>query len=184
MKNHYYLTDALGSVVALTDEAGTKVNTYAHSPSGVQRTTTTTEQAPQPHRFADGYPDPTGLLSLGGIADALGPVGEAGTGIAHRAEGDTKALWGDVGGVAVGGIVAAGCATAVGATATPTLGALPGATADCYAISWIVCPASDDTAGLLAGPGVERLIAVSAFGEPSQAAAQRGCRRHFAYGLR
>ncbi|MDW4919019.1 RHS repeat protein, partial [Streptomyces californicus] len=36
-KNHYYLTDALGSVVALADETGTKVNTYAYSPRGVQR---------------------------------------------------------------------------------------------------------------------------------------------------
>ncbi|MFI1532379.1 RHS repeat-associated core domain-containing protein [Streptomyces griseus] len=59
-KNHYYLTDALGSVVALTDEAGTKVNTYAYSPRGVQRATTT-ETAPQPYRFAGGYQDPTGL---------------------------------------------------------------------------------------------------------------------------
>ncbi|MFD6802621.1 RHS repeat-associated core domain-containing protein, partial [Streptomyces cyaneofuscatus] len=59
-KNHYYLTDALGSVVALTDEAGTKVNTYAYSPRGVQRATTT-EQVPQPYRFAGGYQDPTGL---------------------------------------------------------------------------------------------------------------------------
>ncbi|WP_435886397.1 RHS repeat-associated core domain-containing protein [Streptomyces cyaneofuscatus] len=59
-KNHYYLTDALGSVVALADEAGTKVNTYAYSPRGVQRATTT-EQVPQPYRFAGGYQDPTGL---------------------------------------------------------------------------------------------------------------------------
>ncbi len=59
-KNHYYLTDALGSVVALADEAGTKVNTYAYSPRGVQRAATT-EQVPQPYRFAGGYQDPTGL---------------------------------------------------------------------------------------------------------------------------
>ncbi|MFD4235388.1 RHS repeat-associated core domain-containing protein, partial [Streptomyces sp. NPDC058542] len=59
-KNHYYLTDALGSVVALADEAGTKVNTYAFSPRGVQRATTS-EQVPQPYRFAGGYQDPTGL---------------------------------------------------------------------------------------------------------------------------
>ncbi|MEW1611443.1 MULTISPECIES: RHS repeat-associated core domain-containing protein [unclassified Streptomyces] len=58
-KNYYYLTDALGSVVVLADEAGTKVNTYAYSPRGVQRTTT--EQVPQPYRFAGGYQDPTGL---------------------------------------------------------------------------------------------------------------------------
>lgn len=59
-KNHYYLTDALGSVVALADEAGTKVNSYAYSPRGVQRSTTT-EQVPQPYRFAGGYQDVTGL---------------------------------------------------------------------------------------------------------------------------
>ncbi|MGR8008505.1 RHS repeat-associated core domain-containing protein [Streptomyces hypolithicus] len=59
-KNYYYLTDALGSVVALADEAGTKVNTYAYSPRGVQHTTTN-EQVPQPYRFAGGYQDPTGL---------------------------------------------------------------------------------------------------------------------------
>lgn len=59
-KNHYYLTDALGSVVALADEAGTKVNTYAYSPRGVQRAATS-EQVPQPYRFAGGYQDPTGL---------------------------------------------------------------------------------------------------------------------------
>ncbi|MFD3959307.1 MULTISPECIES: RHS repeat-associated core domain-containing protein [Streptomyces] len=58
--NHYYLTDALGSVVALADEAGTKVNTYGYSPRGVQRATTT-EQVLQPYRFAGGYQDPTGL---------------------------------------------------------------------------------------------------------------------------
>ncbi|MFF8278858.1 RHS repeat-associated core domain-containing protein [Streptomyces lateritius] len=59
-KSYYYLTDALGSVVALADEAGTKVNTYAYSPRGVQRAATS-EQVPQPHRFAGGYQDPTGL---------------------------------------------------------------------------------------------------------------------------
>ncbi|MEW2066316.1 RHS repeat-associated core domain-containing protein [Streptomyces sp. NPDC007346] len=59
-KNHYYLTDALGSVVALADETGTKVNTYAYSPRGVQRATTS-EQVPQPYRFAGGYQDATGL---------------------------------------------------------------------------------------------------------------------------
>ncbi|SBU99121.1 RHS repeat-associated core domain-containing protein [Streptomyces sp. MnatMP-M77] len=59
-KNRYYLTDALSSVVALADEAGTKVNRYAYSPRGVQRATTT-ETVPQPYRFAGGYQDPTGL---------------------------------------------------------------------------------------------------------------------------
>ncbi|MFB7931965.1 RHS repeat-associated core domain-containing protein [Streptomyces sp. NPDC056039] len=59
-KSYYYLTDAVGSVVALADESGTKVNTYAYSPRGVERGTTT-EQVSQPYRFAGGFQDPTGL---------------------------------------------------------------------------------------------------------------------------
>ncbi|MFF8828500.1 RHS repeat-associated core domain-containing protein [Streptomyces sp. NPDC015131] len=59
-KTYYYLTDALGSVVALTDEAGTKVNSYSYSPRGVRRAGTS-EQVPQPYQFAGGYHDATGL---------------------------------------------------------------------------------------------------------------------------
>ncbi|MER5834935.1 RHS repeat-associated core domain-containing protein [Streptomyces sp. NPDC002130] len=59
-KSYYYLTDAIGSVVALADESGTKVNTYAYSPRGVERGTTT-EEVSQPYRFAGGFQDPTGL---------------------------------------------------------------------------------------------------------------------------
>jgi RHS repeat-associated protein len=59
-KSYYYLTDALGSVVALTDDTGAKVNSYSYSPRGVTRAATT-EQVPQPYRFAGGYQDPTGL---------------------------------------------------------------------------------------------------------------------------
>lgn len=59
-KNHHYLTDALDSVVALVAETDTKVTTYAYSPLSVQHAGTT-EQAPQPYRFAGGYQDPTGL---------------------------------------------------------------------------------------------------------------------------
>jgi RHS repeat-associated protein len=62
--SYYYLTDALGSVVALADETGTKVNTYGYSPRGVQRATTT-EKVSQPYRFAGGYQDPTGLYHYG-----------------------------------------------------------------------------------------------------------------------
>ncbi|MEW2551515.1 RHS repeat-associated core domain-containing protein [Streptomyces zhihengii] len=58
-KSYYYLTDALGSVVALADESGTKVNSYSYSPRGVQRSFT--EQVSQPYRFAGGHQDPTGL---------------------------------------------------------------------------------------------------------------------------
>ncbi|MFJ4119964.1 RHS repeat-associated core domain-containing protein [[Kitasatospora] papulosa] len=59
-KNYYYLTDALGSVVAMADETGTKVNRYGYSPRGVSRSTTS-ETVPQPYRFTGGYQDPTGL---------------------------------------------------------------------------------------------------------------------------
>ncbi|MFI2726732.1 RHS repeat-associated core domain-containing protein [Streptomyces sp. NPDC018584] len=59
-KPYYYLTDALGSVVALADESGTKVNTYSYSPRGVERASTA-EKVTQPYRFAGGYQDPTGL---------------------------------------------------------------------------------------------------------------------------
>ncbi|MFG2677347.1 RHS repeat-associated core domain-containing protein [Streptomyces sp. NPDC048445] len=59
-KNYYYLTDALGSVVAMADENGTKVNSYGYSPRGVPRSTTS-ETVPQSYRFAGGYQDPTGL---------------------------------------------------------------------------------------------------------------------------
>ncbi|WP_374206441.1 RHS repeat-associated core domain-containing protein [Streptomyces sp. WAC04114] len=59
-KSYHYLTDAIGSVVALADESGTKVNSYAYSPRGVARGTTT-EQVSQPYRFAGGFQDPTGL---------------------------------------------------------------------------------------------------------------------------
>ncbi|WP_240466432.1 RHS repeat-associated core domain-containing protein, partial [Streptomyces sp. S5] len=63
-KAYYYLTDALGSVIATADETGTKTNTYAYSPRGVTRTTHTTEKIPQPYRFTAGYQDPTGLYHL------------------------------------------------------------------------------------------------------------------------
>jgi RHS repeat-associated protein len=58
-KSYYYLTDALGSVLAMADETGTKVNEYRYSPRGVDGVFT--EKVPQPYRFAGGYQDPTGL---------------------------------------------------------------------------------------------------------------------------
>ncbi|WP_307679905.1 RHS repeat-associated core domain-containing protein [Streptomyces sp. V4I2] len=65
-KAYYYLTDALGSVVGLADEAGTKVNTYAYSPRGVTRAGTTEKAGvSQPYRFAGGHQDPTGMYHLG-----------------------------------------------------------------------------------------------------------------------
>lgn len=59
-KAYYYLTDALGSVVATADESGTKVNSYSYSPRGVTRSSSS-EETTQPYRFAGGYQDPTGM---------------------------------------------------------------------------------------------------------------------------
>lgn len=59
-KANYYLTDALGSVVATADESGAKVNTYSYSPRGVTRAASS-EKVSQPYRFAGGYQDPTGM---------------------------------------------------------------------------------------------------------------------------
>ncbi|MFJ8948107.1 RHS repeat-associated core domain-containing protein, partial [Streptomyces sp. NPDC102395] len=60
-KTYYYLTDAIGSVVALADGDGSKVNTYAYSPRGVRILAQSSEPVAQPYRFAGGYQDPTGL---------------------------------------------------------------------------------------------------------------------------
>ncbi|MFF3848285.1 RHS repeat-associated core domain-containing protein [Streptomyces sp. NPDC002328] len=60
-KTYYYLTDAIGSVIALADADGNKVNTYAYSPRGVRILTQSSEPVAQPYRFAGGYQDPTGL---------------------------------------------------------------------------------------------------------------------------
>ncbi|MEG8281223.1 RHS repeat-associated core domain-containing protein, partial [Streptomyces sp. AHA2] len=60
-KTYYYLTDAIGSVVALADGGGNKVNTYAYSPRGVRILSQSSEPVAQPYRFAGGYQDPTGL---------------------------------------------------------------------------------------------------------------------------
>ncbi|PSM41187.1 Wall-associated protein [Streptomyces dioscori] len=65
-KAYYYLTDALGSVVGLADESGTKVNTYSYSPRGVTRAESTEKAGvSQPYRFAGGHQDPTGMYHLG-----------------------------------------------------------------------------------------------------------------------
>ena len=105
-KAYYYLTDALGSVIGLADEAGTKVNTYAYSPRGVTRTTATTEQIAQPYRFAGGHHDPTGLFSFGDfLKDTIGGalVGAAGGCVA----GAVGSIWTGPGALAGCGIGAA-----------------------------------------------------------------------------
>ncbi|WP_237500793.1 RHS repeat-associated core domain-containing protein [Streptomyces sp. SID8370] len=60
-KAYFYLTDALGSVVAMADESGTKVNTYSYSPRGVRVLAGTDEKVKQPYQFTGGYRDDTGL---------------------------------------------------------------------------------------------------------------------------
>ncbi|MFI9773019.1 RHS repeat-associated core domain-containing protein [Streptomyces sp. NPDC052415] len=63
-KSYYYLTDATGNVLGLVDEAGKRTHTYAYGPTGLPRGTTT-EAAPQPHRYTGAYADPTGLYKMG-----------------------------------------------------------------------------------------------------------------------
>jgi RHS repeat-associated protein len=63
-KSYYYLTDATGNVLGLVDEAGKRTHTYAYGPTGLPRGTTT-EAAPQPHRYTGAYLDPTGLYKMG-----------------------------------------------------------------------------------------------------------------------
>ncbi|MGW1115452.1 RHS repeat-associated core domain-containing protein [Streptomyces albidoflavus] len=60
-KVYFYLTDALGSVVAMADESGTKANTYKYSPRGVRVLDGTDEKIKQPHQFTGGFRDETGL---------------------------------------------------------------------------------------------------------------------------
>jgi RHS repeat-associated protein len=60
-RTYFYLTDAIGSVVALADADGNKVNSYAYSPRGVRLVAQSYEPVAQPYRFACGYQDPTGL---------------------------------------------------------------------------------------------------------------------------
>ncbi|WP_446696829.1 RHS repeat-associated core domain-containing protein [Streptomyces lonarensis] len=63
-RSHYYITDAIGSVVAVIDEDGDRLNAYSYSPRGVTRTAHTTEEIDQPYRFAGEYQDATGLYHL------------------------------------------------------------------------------------------------------------------------
>ncbi|WP_205530679.1 RHS repeat-associated core domain-containing protein [Streptomyces sp. MBT27] len=63
-KSYYYLTDATGNVLALTDATGTRVNSYTYTPTGQPRTTPV-EAVPQPYRYAGTYLDPTGLYKMG-----------------------------------------------------------------------------------------------------------------------
>ncbi|OIV35263.1 hypothetical protein BIV57_22520 [Mangrovactinospora gilvigrisea] len=63
-KRYYYLTDLIGSIEAVVDEDGNKVNQYLYELFGAVRPETS-EQVPQPYRYAGGYQDPTELYHLG-----------------------------------------------------------------------------------------------------------------------
>jgi RHS repeat-associated protein len=61
---HYYLTDALGSVIGLIDTNGAVASTYSYDPWGV--ITATTGTVVNPYRYAGGYHDTaTGLTKFG-----------------------------------------------------------------------------------------------------------------------
>lgn len=62
----YYLTDNLGSIVAITDATGAVTATYSYGPYGTTRTATGTAAAANPFRYIGGYLDTaTGLYKLG-----------------------------------------------------------------------------------------------------------------------
>jgi len=63
--SYYYLTDDLGSVVALVSTTGAKTATYAYDPFGNLRLTMGPTAAVNPIRFTGGYQDPTGLYHFG-----------------------------------------------------------------------------------------------------------------------
>ncbi|MEU1077311.1 MULTISPECIES: RHS repeat-associated core domain-containing protein [unclassified Streptomyces] len=81
-------------------------------------------------------PDPQGLVSLGGLTDARGPVGDVITGAAHVAQGDTQGLWGYVSGVVAGGLTFTACASVATVTAPATRGGSLAASVECYAMGW------------------------------------------------
>ncbi|MFC0057299.1 RHS repeat-associated core domain-containing protein [Streptomyces actinomycinicus] len=90
-----------------------------------------------PYLYAEGDPvnriDPSGLAAV----DWLGPIGDVMQAGYHLAQGDTKALWGDVAGFAAGAAVGFGCEAVAAAGAVPTLGASEAAGQPlCYAAAW------------------------------------------------
>ncbi len=159
-KNHYYLTDALGSVVALADETGTKVNTYAYSPRGVQRAGMT-EQVHQPYRFAGGYQDPTGLYHFAaryydpniGRFTTPDPSGQEKNPYLYAA-GDPVNRIDPTGLIDWGGVAAVALGTAVGITATVVLTPVAGAAAPYIGFALGGCVgAAASAANSGAGPG-------------------------------
>ena len=65
--NHfYYIFDALGSVIALTDGSGSIAASYTYDPYGNTVTASGAQVSVNPFRFASGYFDSaTGLLKFG-----------------------------------------------------------------------------------------------------------------------
>jgi RHS repeat-associated protein len=62
----YYLFDALGSVIALTDGSGAIAASYTYDPYGNTVTASGAQVSVNPFRFASGYFDSaTGLLKFG-----------------------------------------------------------------------------------------------------------------------
>ena len=62
----YYLTDRLGSILALITSAGQQVAQYSYEPYGTTRTSSGTLAAVNPYRYTSGYQDSaTGLYKLG-----------------------------------------------------------------------------------------------------------------------
>ncbi|WP_258229385.1 RHS repeat-associated core domain-containing protein [Arthrobacter sp. HMWF013] len=57
--SHYYTTDALGSVILLTDSAQAKAATYAYDSWGENTGTTGTQASTNPWTYAGGYNDTT-----------------------------------------------------------------------------------------------------------------------------
>ncbi|MFI1133266.1 RHS repeat-associated core domain-containing protein [Streptomyces althioticus] len=94
-------------------------------------------QETNPYLYADGDPvnktDPTGL----GALDWLGMAGDVAQGAIHLAQGDTRALWGDVAGFVAGAATLAVCESIMigGAPATAGASAVYGQ-AVCWSASW------------------------------------------------
>ncbi|WP_165425595.1 RHS repeat-associated core domain-containing protein [Streptomyces sp. BK022] len=89
------------------------------------------------YAYASGDPinrsDPSGLASW----DILGPAGDITQSVAHLAQGDTQALWGDVAGVIAGAAFGILCESVMVAGTIPTGGVSDVAgTAACYAGAW------------------------------------------------
>jgi RHS repeat-associated protein len=59
----YPITNALGSVIAFTDPAGTKIDTFSYDPYGADTGRTGTTE--NPYRFAGEHRDYTGLYKIG-----------------------------------------------------------------------------------------------------------------------